>query len=135
MKSRKSLTGGGGVILVSILVFVIFLIGCEVEPEEPVVYTVWTGAFNFSSTDSVFGTMTDGFYRKKEITNSEFEWEIENNFKNSSQFEWTEEQLFSYLIGWGFSETNAEEETAWLVSVSHGYIGTRSGSTLYMIIK
>jgi len=124
-----------GIVLVMMLVFGIILTGCPAELDEPATYTVWTGSFNFSSTDSDFGSLQDGYFLHKELTQTSFNWEKENNFQNKSQYVWTEDQLYSYFIGMGFSSTTAKTESKWLISVNHGLIGVREGSTLRLILK
>jgi len=133
MRSKKSWKG----ILVLILVFGIMLIGCETEPDDPT-YTIWTNSFNFFSTsDSWFGDLQDGQFKRFELSNSEFEEEKSVNFvnKNGLQNKWTEDQLYSYLIGMGFSSDKAKQQSSWLVSINHGCIGSRTGASLNMILK
>jgi hypothetical protein len=118
---------------VIILVLGIMLTGCA-EPEEPATYKVWTGVFKFSA-DGLFGTLQDNQYNRRELTRTDFEWHKENNFQNSPEYEWTEDQIFSYLVGLGFSTTQAETQSAWLISVDHGLIGSRTGDILYLLLK
>jgi hypothetical protein len=128
MKSKKLWKG----IPVLVLVFGILLIGCETEPDDPT-YTVWTGTFNFSgSYESEFGGLYDGNYLHFELSNSEFEQR--KSFFNSSNV-WTEDQIYSYLIGLNFSSDIAKKESSWLVSVKHGCIGSRKGESLNIILK
>jgi len=131
MKGKKSWKG----ILVLVLVFGIMLIGCETEPDDPT-YTVWTETFNFSlSTDSWFADLQDGYHKYTELSKTDFDWEKANNFQNSHQNVWTEDQICSYLVGLGFSNAIAKEKAAWLASVNHGMLGSRTGSLLYIILK
>jgi len=129
MKNRSVL------IVLPVLVVVMMLSGCAVEPEGPATYTVRLKTFSFTSSDTGWGTLSDGYYRRQELTRTSFEWEKENNFKNSDDEVWTEEQIYSYLLGWGLSKTNAKSEAAWFVSVDHGEIGLRQGSFLYILLK
>ena len=120
-----------------ILVFGILLIGCETEPEDST-YTVWTNTFNFSlSSESVFADLQDGFYKRFELSNTGFEQEKSVNFvnKNGLQNKWTEDQIYSYFIGLGFSSNIAKQQSSWLVSTNHGLIGKRTGASLYVILK
>jgi len=131
MKSIKLLMG----LLVMTLVFGIIFNGCKMETNEPTTYTVWTGVFILSSSDSLFGMLGDGYYFHQELTKTEFDLEKSTNFQNNPEYVWTEDQIFSYLIGFGFSSTLAKTESAWLISIDHGLIGARTGSTLYMILN
>ena len=132
MKSKKFWKG----IFVLILVFGIMLIGCETEHDDPI-YTVWTNTFNFSTSDSWFGDLQDGYYKRFELSNSDFEQEKSINFvnKNGLQNKWTEDQIYSYLIGLNFSSDIAKQQSSWLVSINHGCIGSRTGESLYVILK
>jgi len=89
------------------------------------------------SSESVFADLPDGYYKRFELSNSEFEWEKSNNFvnKNGLQNEWTEDQIYTYLIGLGFSSDIAKQQSSWLISINHGSIGKRTGTLLYVIIK
>jgi len=99
-------------------------------------YSVWTGTFDFAgSSKSYFGALQDGYYRRQELTKTDFNWYKENAFKNRPENKWTEDQIYSYLLGWGFSNTVAKKETEWLISIDHGHIGTRNGSLLYVLLK
>ena len=105
------------------------LTGCVMDTSTT--YTFWIGTFSVPADYS----LQDGYYRTQELTKASFDWQLSNNFYNKPQYVWTEDQLFSYLIGLGFGNLPAEEEAAWLVSVNHGYIELRKGSTLYFILK
>jgi hypothetical protein len=131
MKSKTLLMG----ISVMMVVFGIMLSGCKAEPDEPATYTVWIGTFNFSSDDSDFGSLDDGYYRRVELTQTSFDWEISNNFQNKASYVWTEDQICSYLIGMDFGGATAREQAAWLASVGHGLIGIREGSYLRLLLK
>jgi len=98
-------------------------------------YKVLTETFTFSSSDSAFGTLQDGYYRCYELTKTYFNWEKEHNFQDRPENVWTEDQIYSYLIGWGLSNTVAKKETEWLISIDHGIIGYRKGSLLYMLLR
>ncbi|MDR1868444.1 MAG: hypothetical protein LBQ82_00505 [Treponema sp.] len=132
MKSRKLWTG----ILVILLVFGTILIGCSEEPEEPVepTYTVWTDLTSYSEFYSVFGDLDDGYYIRLELTNSQFN-EMSPSLTNEYKHIWTEDQLYNWFIGRGFGSTEANREKAWLISINHGFIASRSGSIVYMLIK
>ena len=121
-------------ILLIVLVFGIVLIGCDMEPEIPT-YTIYIKTFNFSSSDPVFGTLQNGYYRSFEITQTDFNWEKSNNFQNVSPNIWTEDQIISTLVGWGFSNTQAKQEASKFISFNHFMLGDRDGSSLRIMMK
>ena len=138
MKNRKLWIG----MPVMTLVFGLMLVGCPVEPDEsdkPATYTVWTGRFSYSgsSSDLIFGGLEDGYYHYRELTKTASDWQRMNNFQNNNhpRYEWTEDQIYSYLISVGFGSTEARRESEWLILVSHGIIVTRSGAILHAILK
>lgn len=132
MKDRELWLG----ISIITLVFGIMLGSCDLDTDSDTYkYTVWNNTFRFSTSDNTFGTLQDGYYLRFELSDSEFEWEKSNNFKNSPQNIWTKDQINSYLIGLGFDNTKAEKESAWLASIKHGCIGSRNGAYLYVILK
>jgi hypothetical protein len=126
-----------------VLVFGIMLSSCNVEPDEsatatpdePVTAIFWPKDFSFSTDNSRWGTLQDGYLRRQEITETSFDWERANNFQNSPQYVWTEEQIYIYILGMGFGNNTAREVSAWFFSVSHGLIGVRKGSALHLILK
>jgi hypothetical protein len=135
MKSKKIWT----VILLISLVFGTILTGCKEEPEEldkPVetTYTVWTDTTTYTEFYNAFGALNDGYYIHLEITNDQFN-QMLPDLTNEYKHVWTESQLNNYFIGRGFGNTEAKKETAWLMTINHGFIASRSGSIVYMLIK
>ena len=124
---------GMGILLI-VLVLGMLLIGCDTEPEI-LTYTVYVKTFNFSSSDSVFGTLQNGYYRSFEITQTDFNWEKSNNFQNVSPNIWTEDQIISTLVGWGFSNAQAKQEASKFISFNHFMLGDRGGSNLRIMMK
>jgi hypothetical protein len=105
------------------------LIGCKTEPDEPT-YTVWTD----SGPASQIPSLNDGKYIRMELTNSEFN-EMSSSLTNDYKHIWTEDQIYNWFIGRGFSYYEARQETAWLITIRYGFITSRSGSIVYMIVK
>jgi len=130
MKSRKLLMG----IFLITLVFGIMLTGCDMEPDEPT-YSIYTRTFIFSSTNPIFGDLPSGYYKSFEITRTDFNWERANNFQNVSPSLWTEDQIISFLISWGFDNATAKQEASRIISFNHFMIGVRDGSNLRLMIK
>jgi len=129
MKSRKLWLG----ILVLTLVFGTILTGCETEPSDPT-YTVWTDTVSYTEFYNSFGTLNDGYYVHLELTSSQWS-QISPSLTNEGKYEWTEDQIKKWFIGRGFGNAEANQETAWLMTISHGFIASRTGSLVYMILK
>jgi len=122
-------------ILVVTLALGIILTGCKQEPDDPT-YTVWTDRTSYSEFSSAFGglTLNDGMYIRYEFTSSEWST-ISPSLTNEGKYNWTESEIKNWFIGRGFGNYEANMETAWLMTISHGFIASRSGSIVYMILK
>jgi len=118
-------------ILVMLLFFGLILTGCSQEPSDKT-YTVWTYSMSYSEFSSSIGTLADGYYRKFELSNTEF-----NGMKPSDQYkhEWTEDEIYNWFIGRDFISSEANELKAWVITTNHCWIASRSGSTVYNLIK
>ena len=108
--------------------------GCDMDVGEQT-STFYVRTFIFSSSHSIWGTLQNNQFLRLAISNADFEWEKQNNFQGAPQYEWTEDQLYSYLIGWGFGSSQAREAASWFFSVNHGQLGLRVGSNLSIILK
>ena len=119
-------------ILALLLIFGTILIGCsnDVEPT----FTVWTETTSYAEFQSVFGPLNDGFYIRIELTVAEFNL-IRPDLSNEFRRNWTEDQIFNWFIGRGFGHTEARQETSWLLTINHGFIASRSGQIVHMLIK
>jgi hypothetical protein len=129
MKNKKLWTG----ILIITLVLGITLAGCKNEPDEPK-YTVWTDTDTYVHFNGSFGALEDGYYLRYEFTSSEWST-ISPSLTNEGKNNWKESEIKKYFIGRGFGDSEAQEATAWLITVKHGFIASRSGSVVYMIVK
>jgi hypothetical protein len=129
MKSKKLWIGT----IVMILVFGIMLAGCETEPDEPT-YTIWTDTVSNSEYSSVFGSLSDGKYIRYEFTTSEWN-SIKQSLTNEGKYNWTESEIKKWFIGRGFGNSEANKETSWLMTINHGFIASRDGSLVDMILK
>jgi hypothetical protein len=129
MKSRKLWIG----MLVMTLVFGMMVIGCEEEPEEPEepTYTVWTDSVSYTEFSNVFGSLSDGYYRRMELTNSEFN---QLQLTNEGKHQWTEGQIYNWFIGIGFDHSIANREKSWVITTTHGFLASRDISIVYMIL-
>ena len=115
------------------LVLGIMLTGCKMEPDEQT-YTIWTDLTSYSEYYSAFGSLGDGYYVRYEFTSSEWNT-ISPSLTNEGKNNWTESQIKNWFIGRGFGNSEANQETAWLITINHGFIASRSGSIVYMILK
>jgi hypothetical protein len=113
------------------MVLVMFT-GC---PEAEKTYTVCTGAFIFNSQNEIFGSLQDGQYCRIGLTKDDFDLVKLIDFSNRPQYNWTENQLRSFFLGWGFTNAAATEQAAWLASIDHGWIGIRKGTSVYALLK
>jgi hypothetical protein len=119
---------------VAIIAFLgIISTGCDMEPNEPT-YTVWTDSTSYSEFSSVFGALGDGYYIRYEFTSSEWST-ISKSLTNDGKHNWTESNLKDWFIGRGFGNYEANQEVAWLKTISHGFIASRSGPIVYMLLK
>jgi hypothetical protein len=107
--------------------------GCNMEPGEPT-YTVWTDTVSYSEFSSAFGTLGDGYYIRYELTPSEWN-SISASLTNDGKHNWTEDNIKDWFIGRGFGNLEANREVAWLKTMDHGFIASRSSSTVYMLLK
>jgi hypothetical protein len=129
MRNHKLFIG----ILAIILVFGIMLSSCDLEPDDPT-YTVWTDLITYTEYYNAFGSLSDGYYIRYEFTSSEWN-SISPSLTSEGRNNWTESQIKNWFIGRGFGNTEANQETAWLMTINHGFIASRSGSIVYMILK
>jgi len=120
-------------IWLGILALGIILTGCPQEPSEPT-YTVWTDTISYSEYYSLFGSLNDGYYIRYELTSSEWNL-IKPSLTNEGKYNWAESEIKKWFIGRGFGNSEANQETAWFMTISHGFIASRSGSLVYMILK
>jgi hypothetical protein len=131
MEKRKMRMG----ILIITLVFGTMLISCPTESDEPTskpTYTVWTDSLSYSEFQSTFGTLNDGYYSKFELTNSEFNsLSLPNEYKHN----WTEDEIYNWFIGRDFISSEASQLKAWVITTNHCFIASRSGGTVYILIK
>ena len=119
--------------IVVAIIFSLSFIGCDNDPSDPT-YTVWTDVVSYSEYQSVFGTLNDGYYTRYQFTTSEWN-AISPSLTSEGRFNWTEGQIRQWFIGRGFGNSEANQEAAWLMTISHGFIAERTGSIVNMILK
>jgi len=116
----------------------ILLTGCKQEPPDSTTgtITVWTDTSSYSEYSARFPTLTldTGTYGRLEITDSEWD-SIKQFLTNEDKYNWTEDQIYNWFIGAGFSDTLAHQEKEWLMSINHGFIAIRDDNIVYLILK
>ena len=118
-----------------VLAFGLMLLGCPQPTNSDPTYTVWTDTATYSEFTSAFQTtINDGYYSRLEFTNTQWS-QISPSLTNEGQYNWTESQIKNWFIGRGFGNSEANQETAWLMSINHGFIASRTGTLVYMILK
>jgi hypothetical protein len=130
------------VIPVITILFTVTFSGCpnpDTDP-DPVpapapTYTVWTETTSSSNFNSTFDIdLQDGYYVRAEIDDSAWN-DMAPSLTNEGKNYWTESQLKKWFIGRGFGDAEANEATAWLVTIRHGFLASRKGEVVYMLLK
>ena len=102
--------------------------------KEPT-YTVWTDFGTYSDFQSTFNTtLEDGYYLIFEFTSEQWS-ELSVSSTVEGRHSWTKSQIKDWLIGRGFGETESTKEVAWLTTINHGFIASRTNNTVYLILK
>ena len=120
-------------VIIMALLFAFAFTGCEIEPAETT-YTVWTDVVTYSEYQSLFGTLSNGYYIRYQFTSAEWN-AISPSLTSEDRFKWTESQIKKWFIGRGFGNYEANQETAWFITINHGFIAERTGSLVNMILK
>ena len=116
--------------IIAVFVAVSSLQSCSEEK-----YTVWTDTVTYAQFEQSFQTsLEDGYYKKIEITNEQWE-QIAPNLTSNEEHRWSESEIKKWLIGYGFDETKATKESSWLVMTKHGFLVTREGNFVHLILK
>ena len=114
-----------------VLCLVVGFQSCEKEDK----YTVWTETETYSQFQREFNTtLEDGYHIKLEISNEQWT-QIVPNLTSEGKHRWSEAEIKKWLIGYGFGEYESTKESSWLVMTDHGFLVTREGSMVHMILK
>ena len=97
-------------------------------------YTVWTDVSNYSEFQSNFGDLDNGMYTRFNISSSGWA-QLSSSLGSNGKHTWDKAQIKEWFIGRGFGESEAIQETAWLTTSDHGMIASRTGNTVYYILK
>jgi len=134
---KKNVKWGLAIIILAIL-FPVTFSGCsdsDSHSDSDPTYTVWTDKITYS--DFTYGfetTLDDGYYAYTDLT--DYEWaQIAPALTDEGKNYWNESQIRNWFIGNGFGNPQANQATAWLMTVKHGFLASRTGSYVYLILK
>ena len=98
-------------------------------------YTVWTDLSTYSEFQSLFNTtLNDGMYSRLEFTTSQWN-QISGALTNEGRHSWTKNQIKDWLIGRGLGDAESTQESAWFATIDHGFLASRTGNTVYYMLK
>ncbi|MDR1840071.1 MAG: hypothetical protein LBQ93_10870 [Treponema sp.] len=121
--------------IIALATVIVFTVASCSDGAEPTTYTVWTDSSSYNDFYTEFQTsLNDGYYLHYEFTSSEWST-ISPLLTNEGKHNWTESEIKNWFIGRGFGNSEANQETAWLMTINHGFIASRSGSIVYMLLK
>lgn len=119
--------------LVSLLLVTMVMPSCKDKGEET--YTVWTDTETYSDFQRDFQTtLNDGYYVRVELTREQWE-QIGPNLGSEGRHKWDEATIKKWLISNGFGESEANKESSWFALIDHGFLATRTGNLVYLILK
>lgn len=123
-----------------IVVFsLVFVAGCsDSSDSEDDTYVVWTDFSSYSEFQQDFNTtLADGYYARLDLNNAQFSQIAEELNREGAEYrhEWTQSEIKSWFLGRGFDSSTAEKEASWIATNAHGMIVSRSGNTVYYILK
>jgi hypothetical protein len=105
------------------------------EESEPT-YTLWTNSTTYSDFSvTVTPNLDNGYFIRQEISTADFNQSFRSHLNDNYKHEWTESQIYDYLIGRGFDNAQANAQKAWLITVNHGFIASRTGEIVDMLLK
>ncbi|MCL2212128.1 MAG: hypothetical protein FWB95_09430 [Treponema sp.] len=125
------------VVLAMIMLFAVVFAGCG-ETDE---VTVWTATIQYSQVQTIFGSnasITDGNVARMEYSNSSGRENRASQLiaADGQKRTMTESQISDFVVtNWEITKTQADEYSAYLVSYDHGFIASRSGDTVKVVMK
>ena len=115
-------------------IIILSFISCQFNNEDDT-YTVWTDVSSYSVFQSIFNTtLNDGMYVRLELTSSQWS-QISPSLTSEGRHSWTKSRIKDWLLGRGFGNSESTKESAWMTTIAHGFIATRTGNTVYYILK
>ena len=113
----------------------LFFSSCLNNVNREDTYTVWTDFSSYSEFESTFGTtLNDGMYVRLEFTSSQWS-QMSSSLTSEGRHSWTKSQIKDWLLGRGFGDSESTKESAWLTTIDHGFIASRTSNTVYYILK
>ena len=117
------------------ILFIILFVSTSCSMNTEPTWTVYTDVDSYSEFKQVFGTtLDDGYYIRLEFSSNEWD-AIKSSTIDDYKHQWTKAQIKDWFIGRGFGNSEAEKEIAWLTTIDHGFIASRTGSTVYFLLK
>ena len=121
--------------LLIIISVISFFSSCQNNVDSEDSYTVWTDLSSYSEFQSTFGTtLDDGMYVRLEFTSSQWS-QLSSSLTSEGRHSWTKSQIKDWLLGRNFGDSESTKESAWLTTVDHGFIASRTDNTVYYILK
>ena len=98
-------------------------------------YKVWTDISSYAQFETDFKTsLGDGMYLWMEFTSAQWDT-ISASLTNNGKHWWTKNQIKDWFLGRNFDDATATQRTAWLTTIDHGFIASRTGTIVYYILK
>lgn len=120
--------------VVSIAILFCFC-ACQNDASSGPTYTVWTDFVLYSEfTSSTGQTLNDGMYVRAEISNSDWA-KASATLTSEGHHYWKKSDIIDWFIGRGFGDYEASKEAAWLTTIDHGTIFSRTDNLVYVILK
>ena len=108
---------------------------CQNNANSEDTYTVWTDLGTYSEFQSSFGTnLNDGMYVRLELTSTQ-QNQVSPSLTNEGRHTWTKNQIKDWFLGRGFGDYESTKESAWITTIDHGFIASRTGNIVYLILK
>ena len=123
-------------VLLAVVGFCFAILSCTIpanSSEET--YTVWTDSSTYSQFQSLFNTtLNDGMYLRLEFTSSQWQ-QFSGSLTSEGRHSWTKSQIKDWLLGRGFGDAESTKESAWFATIDHGFLASRTGNTVYYMLK
>jgi hypothetical protein len=121
--------------LAGLIVIIMVLAGCTQPTDSEPTYAVWTDVWTYSDFSRAFNsTLSNNRYGKGTISAADFR-NLTSSLPDNTKHDWTEDQIYDWLIGQGLYETDANREKSWLITTSHAILIVRTGNYVDIIIK
>ena len=123
-----------GFLIITIVLFCMIMAACSNDDSEDT-YTVWTDSGTYENFQSTYKTtLNDGYYTRLQLTTSEWEQLVASAGTGKKQI-WTKSTIKDWFLGRDFDDETATKSVAWLFTVEHGAIASRTGTIVYYILK